>query len=191
MLRNTVLISCTLLFSQRKALSENGHVCVKIKKPFILLWHRSRWSASKRFIDRYQNCRSTCPSLEKQPQASGATGSDEILANSPSIYKINDIGNFVEDFFFGLWVNATENLHCQLAGLLHLHTIFLWYTQGCSGAGTRGNGVPTPFSRFCFKMCLKLFQIGNFMGAFPHLFCEHYIPDYTHASRSDDFKCNG
>jgi len=25
------------------------------------------------------------------------------------------------------------------------------YMQGCSGAGTRGNGVPTPFSRFALK----------------------------------------
>ena len=24
-------------------------------------------------------------------------------------------------------------------------------TQGCSGTGTRGNGVPTPFSRFTLK----------------------------------------
>jgi len=25
------------------------------------------------------------------------------------------------------------------------------YKQGCSGVGTRGNGVPTPFSRFALK----------------------------------------
>jgi len=27
----------------------------------------------------------------------------------------------------------------------------LAFRQGCSGAGTRGNGVPTPFSRFPLK----------------------------------------
>jgi len=26
-----------------------------------------------------------------------------------------------------------------------------YMVQGCSGAGTRGNGVPTPFSRFVLK----------------------------------------
>jgi len=34
----------------------------------------------------------------------------------------------------------------------------MWGRQGCSGAGTRGNGVPTPFSRFALKWvrsCLK------------------------------------
>jgi len=41
--------------------------------------------------------------------------------------------------------------------------------HGCSGAGTRGNGVPTLFSRFV-KMSLKLFQNGYFLDAFPHLF---------------------
>jgi len=31
--------------------------------------------------------------------------------------------------------------------------------QGCSGAGTHGNGVPTPFSRFT-KTSLKLLYNG-------------------------------
>jgi len=43
-----------------------------------------------------------------------------------------------------------------------------YMVQGCSGAGTRGNGVPPPFSRFV-KMSLKLFQTGYFLDGFPHL----------------------
>jgi len=49
--------------------------------------------ASKSFIDRCQNSRPTCPPVEEQ--ASGASGSDDVSANPPSMYKINDIGNFV------------------------------------------------------------------------------------------------
>jgi len=30
--------------------------------------------------------------------------------------------------------------------------------QGCSGAGTRGKGVPTPFASCAFKMSLKLLK---------------------------------
>jgi len=30
-------------------------------------------------------------------------------------------------------------------------TFYMGDTQGCSGAGTRGNGVPTPFSCFAIK----------------------------------------
>jgi len=41
--------------------------------------------------------------------------------------------------------------------------------QGCSGAGTRGTGVPTPFSRFSFKWVRSCFKIAIFY-AFPHLF---------------------
>jgi len=47
------------------------------------------------FIDRCQNSRPTCPPVEEQPQASGATGSDDVSTNPASTYKINDIGNFV------------------------------------------------------------------------------------------------
>jgi len=42
----------------------------------------------KVFIDRCQKSRPTCPPVEEQPQASGATGSYDILANSPSKRKI-------------------------------------------------------------------------------------------------------
>ena len=31
--------------------------------------------------------------LKEQPQASGATGSDDVSANPPSMCKVNDIGN--------------------------------------------------------------------------------------------------
>ena len=47
----------------------------------------------KVFIDRCQNSRPTCPPVEEQPQASNATGSDDVSANPPSMYKVNDIGN--------------------------------------------------------------------------------------------------
>jgi len=45
-----------------------------------------------------------------------------------------------------------------------------YIVQGCSAAGTRRNGVPTPFFTICFKMSLKLFPNGYFLDAFPHLF---------------------
>jgi len=35
-----------------------------------------------------------------------------------------------------------------------------YMVKGCSGSGTRGNGVPRPFS----------LQNGLFLDAFPHLF---------------------
>jgi len=56
-----LLISCTLLVSQRKVLSEIGKVCGEIKKTFIFVWNRSGWGASKSFNDRCQNGRPTCP----------------------------------------------------------------------------------------------------------------------------------
>jgi len=34
--------------------------------------------------------------------------------------------------------------------------------QGCSGAGTRGNGVPTPFSRFALKWIGSIFEMAIF-----------------------------
>ena len=48
----------------------------------------------KVFIDRCQNSRPTCPPVEEQPQASCATGSDDVSANPPSMHKNIDIGNF-------------------------------------------------------------------------------------------------
>jgi len=48
--------------------------------------------------------------------------------------------------------------------------------QGCSGAGTRGNRVPTPFSYFALKFVWSCFKMASFLGAFPHLFRWHYIP---------------
>ena len=54
-----------------------------------------------------------------------------------------------------------------------INGLFLWatltsrrrgHTQECSGAGTRGNGVPTPFSRFVIKWvwsCFKMAILGG------------------------------
>ena len=42
----------------------------------------------KAFIDRCQNSRPTCPPVEEQPQASGATGSYDVSANPPSKHRI-------------------------------------------------------------------------------------------------------
>jgi len=47
----------------------------------------------------------------------------------------------------------------------------LCYNQGCSGTGTRGNGVPTPYSRFALKWVGRRFKVAIFLDAFPHLFC--------------------
>jgi len=41
----------------------------------------------KVFIDRSQNSRHTCPPVQKLPQASGATGSDDVSANLPRMHK--------------------------------------------------------------------------------------------------------
>ena len=37
-----------------------------------------------------------------------------------------------------------------------------YVVQGCSGAGTRGNGVPTPFSRFVLKWVWSCFKMAIF-----------------------------
>jgi len=42
----------------------------------------------KVFIDQCQNSRPTYPPVEEQSQASGATGSYDVSANSPSMHKI-------------------------------------------------------------------------------------------------------
>ena len=47
----------------------------------------------KVFIDRCQNSRPPCPPIEEQPQASCATGNDDVSANPQSMHKIIDIGN--------------------------------------------------------------------------------------------------
>jgi len=39
--------------------------------------------------------------------------------------------------------------------------------QGYSGAGTRGNGVPTPFSRFASKRVWSCFKMASFFGCVP------------------------
>jgi len=49
--------------------------------------------------------------------------------------------------------------------------------QGCSGTGTRGNSILTPFSCFTLKWVGSCFKLAIFLDALPHLFCQHYIPD--------------
>ena len=45
----------------------------------------------KVYIDRCQNSKPTCPPVEEQPQASGATGSYDVSANPPSMHKNIDV----------------------------------------------------------------------------------------------------
>ena len=49
-------------------------------------------------------------------------------------------------------LRTTTNI-CSVQDLLRRNT---YSNQGCSGAGTRGNGVPTPFLRFALKW------VGNY-----------------------------
>jgi len=42
--------------------------------------------------------------------------------------------------------------------------------RGCSGAGTRGNSVPTLFSHFVLKWVWSCFKLAIFLDAFPHIF---------------------
>ena len=79
----------------------------------------------KVFIDRCQNSRPICPPVEEQPQASCATGSDDVSANPPSMHKIIDIGNFAG---CSLSERDRRTSVLKIAGL-QLHTIFVWYTQ--------------------------------------------------------------
>jgi len=76
----------------------------------------------KVFIDRCQNSRPTCPQSKEQPQASGATGSDDVSPNPLSMYKINDIVNFVGRSLVGasgptIWTSAygLEPVLCKTA----------------------------------------------------------------------------
>jgi len=68
-------------------LSESDKFVVKLKR------HSSSYETDqdeqprKVFIDRCQNGRPTCPPVEEQPQASGATASDDVSANPPSTHK--------------------------------------------------------------------------------------------------------
>ena len=56
---------------------------------------------------------------------------------------------------------------------------YLWHQEGCSGAGTHGDGVPTPFScemkvstslNAALKWVWTCLQLASFLGSFPHLF---------------------
>ena len=41
------------------------------------------------------------------------------------------------------------------------------YAQGCSGAETRENGVPTPFSCFGLRLVRSCFKMASFFGCVP------------------------
>ena len=106
-------------------LSEIGQVCGEIKR------HSSSYDTyqgeqpRKVFIDRCQNSRPTCPQVEEQPQASGATGSDDISANPPSMHKIIDIGNFA-----GRSLSERDRITLLLNSWTpYLHTTFVLYTH--------------------------------------------------------------
>jgi len=71
-------------------------------------------------------------------------------------------------------VDRSNQCHQTRIPSPHITTVYYW--QQCSGAGTRGNGIPTPFSRFVLKQVWSCFKLASFLGAFPHL----YIPDYRH-----------
>ena len=45
----------------------------------------------KVFIDRCQNSRPTCPPVEEQPQASCATGSDDVSANPSRLLTLGTL----------------------------------------------------------------------------------------------------
>ena len=77
------------------------------------------------FSDRCQNSRPTCPPVEEQPQASCATSSDDVSANPTSMHKIIDIGNFAGR---SLSERDRRTSLLKITGL-HLHTIFVWYTE--------------------------------------------------------------
>ena len=48
--------------------------------------------------------------------------------------------------------------------------------QECSVAGTCGNGVPAPFSRFPLKIVGRCFKMATFWMRSHTFFCQHYIP---------------
>ena len=58
------------------------------QKAIHLSMKQIRVSNLKVFIDRCQNSTPTCPPVEKQPQASGATGSHNVSTNPPSMHKV-------------------------------------------------------------------------------------------------------
>jgi len=59
----------------------------------------------------------------------------------------------------------------RLQNVLLTSTTHVDHLQGFNGAGTRGNGVPTPFSCFALKWVWSCFKMASFLDPFPHLFC--------------------
>ena len=50
----------------------------------------------KVFIDRCQNSKPTCPPVEEQPQASCATGSDDVSANPQACMRLLTLGTLLD-----------------------------------------------------------------------------------------------
>ena len=48
-----------------------------------------------------------------------------------------------------------------------LYCVHLTYDQGCSGAGTRGHSVPTPFSCFALRLVRSCFKMASLFGCVP------------------------
>ena len=69
-----------------------GKFVVKLKR-HSSSYETDQGEKPRSFIHRCQNSRPTCPPVEEQSQASGATGSDDVSANPPSMYEVDDIGN--------------------------------------------------------------------------------------------------
>ena len=55
-----------------------------------------------------------------------------------------------------------RNWQCTMRDYLRLQLLHDSFLLGCSGAGTRGNSVPTPFSRFAVKWVGSCFKMAIF-----------------------------
>ena len=89
----------------------------------------------KAFIDRCQNSKPTCPLVEEQPQASGTTGSGDVSAKPQSMYKINEIGNFV-----GCSLSERDRKPLLLNSWTPSSYDFQWYTQASRSDVSKCNG---------------------------------------------------
>jgi len=77
---------------------------------------------------------------------------------------------------YGVYENISDPIRLAIAKFPYPYTSGARETsisccQGCNGAGTHGNGVPTPFSCFASKWVWSCFKTSNFLGAFPHVSC--------------------
>jgi len=85
--------------------------------------------------------------------------------------------DFTVKKYFGLWLDMDWVL--KKSGLDLDRKIWQSAHLWCSGAGTRGIGVPTPFSCFASKWVWNCFKMARRLDVFPRLFCQHYIPGAT------------